>query len=97
MDIKSQVREIAKNAKTAAAALSRSSSDKKNQALEEMAKELLRQSAYLREENAKDLEYARRAGLSDAMITASPSMRKPSAPWRADSSKLRRCPIPWAR
>lgn len=68
MDVKLQVRKIAKSAKTAGAALARCSSDQKNRALEEMAVELLKQSAYLVAENAKDLEYAQNAGLSSAMI-----------------------------
>jgi len=68
MDIKLQVREIAKNARKASVSLARASSDKKNQALEEMAGELLKKSACLIEENDRDLEYARQAGLSPAMI-----------------------------
>ncbi len=68
MDIKAQIRKIAQDAKTAGAALARCSADKKNRALEEMAEGLLRQSVYLMAENAKDLEYAKEAGLSSAMI-----------------------------
>ncbi|HLA26954.1 MAG TPA: glutamate-5-semialdehyde dehydrogenase [Syntrophales bacterium] len=68
MDIKFQVREVAKNARLASASLARASSDKKNQALVEMAGELLKKSACLIEENDRDLEYAHKAGLSPAMI-----------------------------
>jgi len=68
MDVKLQVREMAKNAKRAGVSLARVSSDKKNRALAKMAEELLRQSAYLTGENAKDIEYAKKAGLSSAMI-----------------------------
>jgi glutamate-5-semialdehyde dehydrogenase len=68
MDIKAQVRKIAQDAKAAGAALARCSTDQKNRALEEMAERLLRQSPYLIAENAKDLEYSIKAGLSSAMI-----------------------------
>lgn len=68
MDIKLLVKEIAKNARTAGVSLARVSSDKKNRALAEMAEELLRQGAYLMEENAKDIKYAKKAVLSSAMI-----------------------------
>ena len=68
MSINSQVTEIAKNAKAACISLMRASTDKKNQALMEMADQLLKQSAYLMEENAKDIEFAKNAGISSAML-----------------------------
>ena len=68
MDIKLQVRGIAQNARSASVALSRCSADQKNRALMEMAEELVRKEAYLQEENGKDLEYARQADLSAAML-----------------------------
>ncbi len=68
MDIKQQIREMAKNAKAAGVLLARASTDKKNGALEEMARELLEHKASLEAENAKDLAFARQAGLSGAML-----------------------------
>ena len=68
MDIKLQVRGIAQNARSASLALARCSAEQKNRALLEMAEELVRKEAYLQEENGKDLEYARQAGLSAAML-----------------------------
>ncbi len=68
MDIKARVAEIAKNAKKAATALSRLSSDAKDRALLDMAEALTRQTGLLMTENAKDLEKASQMGLSAAMI-----------------------------
>ena len=68
MDVKAEIIGMAKNAKAAAAALSRVSSKVKGKALLEMADELLRQKDVLIGENGKDLEYARTAGLSEAML-----------------------------
>jgi glutamate-5-semialdehyde dehydrogenase len=68
MNIKSEIEEIAKRAKTASTILARMSSDVKNRALLEMAEELVRQSGVLIKENAKDLEYARKIGIPAAMI-----------------------------
>ncbi len=68
MDIKLQVRGIAQNARLASLALARCSTDQKNRALTEMAAELIRQGDYLQQENGKDLEYSRQAGLAAAML-----------------------------
>lgn len=68
MNIKAQVIEIAKEARTAAAGLARCSAEQKNRALAEMAQELVRQKERLKEENAQDLAAARQAGLAAAMI-----------------------------
>jgi len=68
MDVKSEIIGMAKNAKAAAAALSRVSSRVKDMALLDMADELLRQKDVLIGENQKDLEYARKIGLSGAML-----------------------------
>jgi len=68
MNIKSEIEEIAKRAKTASTILARMSSDVKNRALLEMAEELVRQSGVLIKENAKDLEYAGQIGIPAAMI-----------------------------
>ena len=68
MDIKSHVIEIARNAKKASSVLARISSDRKDRALHLMAEALIGQASCLIAENAKDLEHAREAGLSAAMI-----------------------------
>jgi glutamate-5-semialdehyde dehydrogenase len=68
MDIRTQVVEIAKNAKSAASVLARLSSDAKNRVLHDMAEELIRQTGLLMRENAKDIEKAKQMGLSEAMI-----------------------------
>ena len=68
MDIRSRVIEIARNAKKAATALARLSSDAKDSALLDMAEALTRQTGLLMKENAKDLEKARQMGISAAMI-----------------------------
>ena len=68
MNIKARVAEIAKNAKKAATALARLSSDAKDRALLDMAEALTRQTGLLMRENAKDLEKATQMGLSAAMI-----------------------------
>jgi len=68
MDIKEQVFQIAKNARQAASAVANLSSAEKNEALVEMAEQLIHHTDYLIEENEKDVEHARRQGLSKAMI-----------------------------
>jgi glutamate-5-semialdehyde dehydrogenase len=68
MDIKEQVFQIAKNAKHAASAVANLSSAEKDEALVEMAEQLIHHTDTLIEENEKDVEYARRKGLSKAMI-----------------------------
>jgi len=68
MDIKEQVIQIAKNARDAMSAVANLSSTEKDEALVEMAEQLIHHTDYLIEENEKDVEYARRKGLSKAMI-----------------------------
>jgi len=68
MNIRSQVIAIAKRAKRAANSLARLSSDVKNRVLQEMAVKIVRGMDALIEENAKDVDAAKRAGLSAAMI-----------------------------
>ncbi len=68
MDIKEQVFQIAKNARQAASAVANLSSAEKDEALIEMAEQLIHHTDYLIEENEKDVEYARHKGLSKAMI-----------------------------
>jgi len=68
MNIRSQIGEIAKRAKTASTILARMPSDIKDRVLLEMAEELVRQSGALMKENAKDLEHAGQMGIPAAMI-----------------------------
>jgi glutamate-5-semialdehyde dehydrogenase len=68
MDIKEQVFQIAKNAREAMPAVANLSSAEKDEALVEMAEQLVHHMDYLIGENEKDVEYARRKGLSKAMI-----------------------------
>ncbi|MBA4398096.1 MAG: gamma-glutamyl-phosphate reductase, partial [Syntrophus sp. (in: bacteria)] len=68
MDIKTQVIEIAKKAKKAAAALGRVTSEEKNSVLLRMAGAVVEQSDFLIAENAKDIDHAVRTGLPAAMI-----------------------------
>src|SRR5512139_1965760 len=68
MDIKEQIFLIAKNAREAMPAVANLSSAEKDEALVEMAEQLIHHMDYLIEENEKDVDYARRKGLSKAMI-----------------------------
>ena len=68
MDIKTQVVDMAKNARTASHRLSGLSSADKDGVLLELADQLMPHADYLLEENEKDVEYARRQKLSKAMI-----------------------------
>jgi glutamate-5-semialdehyde dehydrogenase len=68
MSIEETVRKIAQAAKKAAKVVSVLGTNKKNEALERVASKLLDQAAAIKEENEKDLAYAREKGLSDAMI-----------------------------
>ena len=68
MDIKEQVFQIAKNARQAASAVANLSSVEKDEALVEMAEQLIHHTDMLIEENEKDVEVARKKGLSKAMI-----------------------------
>ena len=68
MDIRTQVVEIARDAKKASSVLARLPSSRKDEALRLMAEKITGQIPFLVEENAKDLEQARRSGLSAAML-----------------------------
>ena len=68
MDIKEQVLRIAENARQAASAVANLSSAEKDEALVEMAVQLIHHADDLIEANEKDVEAARKKGLSRAMI-----------------------------
>src|SRR3990172_7453742 len=68
MSVKDDVLKIARAAKAASLGLSRLDTGKKNAALLKMADGLVAASAYLKEENRKDLEAAGKKGLQQAMI-----------------------------
>jgi glutamate-5-semialdehyde dehydrogenase len=66
--LKEEARELGRRAKKASHALAVLSSDEKNRALLLMADRLERQSSLLVEENKKDLDAARKAGTSKAVL-----------------------------
>ncbi|HEY5621269.1 MAG TPA: glutamate-5-semialdehyde dehydrogenase [Pontiella sp.] len=68
MDLKEQILEIGRDALAASRELARLSTRKKNAILEAMAEELDAQRALIQEENQKDLEAGKAAGLSNAML-----------------------------
>nr|HID58263.1 glutamate-5-semialdehyde dehydrogenase [Desulfobacterales bacterium] len=68
MPIKDTVIDIAKKAKVAANELARKSTYSKNKALDLISKRIIQNSERIKEENRKDIEYARKKGLSNAMI-----------------------------
>lgn len=68
MDIKDSVEHIARNAAQAAKKLSRVTETEKNTALLRMAEALERNSKFLLDENAKDVNGAKKAGISKAML-----------------------------
>ena len=68
MDIRTQVVEIAQDARKAASVLARLPSSRKDEALRLMAEKIIGQIPFLVEENSKDLDRARRSGLSAAML-----------------------------
>ena len=68
MDISKYVLNIAHEARLGARSLAKASSAKKNQALMMMAEALKNRATELIAENKKDIEYARKKGLSKAMI-----------------------------
>ncbi len=68
MDLKLEVKEMAKRAKEVSRLLARLSTDTKNKALFEMADDLEKNQAFLIEENKKDLSAGEQAHLSSAMM-----------------------------
>ncbi len=68
MDIKAYVLDKAKDAKAGARVLAKASPGRKNAALLEMAKALQMRAKELIAENKKDIQFARRKGLSKAML-----------------------------
>ncbi len=68
MDIKEFVLEKAREAKEAARRLLAVNTEQKNRALVRMAEEIVANRASLKEENQKDVEYAKAKGLSSALV-----------------------------
>lgn len=68
MNIAQTIRQMAQNARQAAGAIGRCSTDAKNRALETMADLLAQEAPAIFQENRKDLERGRAAGLSTAML-----------------------------
>ncbi len=68
MPIETEIKAMARAARTAAHDIAHSSTDKKNRALENIAELLASRTARIQSENSRDIERAREQGLSDAMI-----------------------------
>ncbi len=68
MSLKNEALLLGQKAKEASRRLARLSADEKNQALLGMAEGIERQSEFLLKENKKDLDLARKAGLSGALL-----------------------------
>ena len=68
MELEADIRKIAGNARSAAAALAVVSTDRKNRLLQDMARALQDREAEIISENRKDLDRAKANGLSAAMI-----------------------------
>ncbi len=68
MDIKISVKQIARNAQAASRQLARVSSVVKNNALRQMADELINNAAEILAENARDVAHSKKLALSKAMI-----------------------------
>src|SRR4030043_185881 len=68
MDLRSEAKKMAKQAKEVSRLLARLSTDTKNKALFEMADDLEKNQAFLIEENKKDLSAGEQAHLSSAMM-----------------------------
>ncbi|MFO8008018.1 MAG: glutamate-5-semialdehyde dehydrogenase [Candidatus Brocadiia bacterium] len=68
MDIEAYVNELVENADRAAAQIARASTEAKNRLLKRISQNILDSREELKQENARDLEAGREAGLSDAML-----------------------------
>ena len=68
MDVKEQILEMGKNARAASREMAKLSTRKKNAILEAMAAELDTRRTAIQEQNRKDLDAGRAAGLSAAML-----------------------------
>jgi glutamate-5-semialdehyde dehydrogenase len=68
VNIKEDIKKIARQAADAACELSRASTGEKNRALQQMADELVQKTKYVLDENAKDVAKAKKAGISGAML-----------------------------
>jgi glutamate-5-semialdehyde dehydrogenase len=68
MNVEATIRKMAEAAKKAARKVAGCSADQKNAALKRIARQIKQDAAYLRDENKKDLQRAKKMGLSDPMI-----------------------------
>ena len=68
MDIKSFVLNKAREAKEGARAIAKASSEQKNSALIKMADAIKKKAKELQKANRKDIDFARKKGLTKAMI-----------------------------
>jgi len=68
MSVEETIRKMARGAKKASKVMSILGTEKKNEALERVAQKLLSKAPTIKEENKKDLAYAKEKGLSEAML-----------------------------
>ena len=68
MDVAQYVEGLVKGTKEASASIARASSAQKDEALEQMARNILDAREELQEVNREDLEAGRKAGLSSALL-----------------------------
>ncbi len=68
IQIQNQIQEMARSARNAAADIAKCPTDRKNALLHDLANRIIAAAPALKAENARDLEYARKKGLSPAMI-----------------------------
>jgi glutamate-5-semialdehyde dehydrogenase len=68
MTIEATISTMARNARTAAGLMAKSSTDKKNAGLRNIARQLEKDAARIKQENQKDVDLAVKNGLSTAMI-----------------------------
>jgi len=97
MDIKDTVRTIAQNAQEASRRLARISCPAKNNALLQMAAELIKNTDHLIAENDRDVVDAKIRGLSKAMLDRLTLKKETIEGWPRACGKSPPCPIPWAK
>lgn len=68
MSVDKIIEQMARSARTASRVLARCPTAKKNEALLKVADEIIKNEAYIKKENKKDLSHAKEAGLSTAFI-----------------------------
>jgi glutamate-5-semialdehyde dehydrogenase len=81
MSVESIIIQMATDAKSASRQIAKCSSNKKNEVLLKLADKIKQQAQYLKDENKKDLLWAKEKKLSDAMIDRLKIPMQPLNPW----------------